>query len=413
MSAAPWQSFLSDATETSGPAFYFERMPVLGGAEPECFYGLDPRETFELSRPSDVEGLAARVARPGEDPGGFFGYLGFDGFGIVEPLAARGTPAGSPFPKGLFAYFPRIVRGGQRRSLRPPRQLPSLKIGAPRDRSRPGAFARSVRRLQRDILDGEAFQVVLAHRRERRREGSLLALVDRLRRRERYAYLFYFRFGSGDRAEIAGASPENVLEVRGDRVAIDPIAGTRPRPPSPGSHRRLPLSRDPKELAEHRMLVDLARNDLGKVSRPGSVRVAQSEVLVRYSRLEHLVSRVEGRLGPGQDAVHALASAFPAGTVSGAPKIRATELLRREEGTWRGPYGGALGLFGPRRQADLALVIRAAFAWGPNLYTEAGAGIVQASNPRQEWEETLQKLSRLESLLEPGTPEGAGGVRGR
>jgi anthranilate synthase component 1 len=412
MSAATWESFLSEIAETSGPAFYFERAPVLGGAEPEGFYGLDPTEVFELSRPSDVEGLADRVAHSGKGAGGLFGYLGFDGFGLVEPLAAPSTPSGSPFPPGIFAHFPRLVRGRKRTPLGPSRPLPSLRTGAPKDRSRPASFARSVRRLQRDILDGEAFQVVLAHRRERPREGSLLALVDRLRRRERYAYLFYFRFGSSDRAEVAGASPENVLELRGDRVAIDPIAGTRPRPPSPGTRRRLPLSRDAKELAEHRMLVDLARNDLGKVSRPGSVRVARSEVLVRYSRLEHLVSRVEGRLAPGQDAVHALASAFPAGTVSGAPKIRATELLRREEGTWRGPYGGALGLFGPGPQADLALVIRAAFAWGPTLYTEAGAGIVQASRPAREWEETLQKLSRLESLLEPDAPKGGRGPRG-
>jgi len=211
---------------------------------------------------------------------------------------------------------------------------------------------------------------------------------------ERFAYFYYLKFG--DR-ELVGATPESVVEVRGDRAFINPIAGTLPTGRA-GIGRR-PLARDPKELAEHRMLVDLARNDLGSVSRAGSVRLIWEERRERYARLEHLVSRVGGRLKPGVGPWQALAAAFPAGTVSGAPKIRATELLRAEERTWRGPYAGAVALLRPRRRADFALAIRSGFAAGSRLYTAAGAGIVHRSQPAREFAETISKLSQVEATL--------------
>jgi len=250
-----------------------------------------------------------------------------------------------------------------------------------------------VDRLRDAIRSGEAFQVVLAHRRAWRRPADLIERAGRLRAAERYAYFYYLRVG--DR-EIVGASPESVVEVEGDIARVNPIAGTLPRTSPAG---RLPLPQDPKELSEHRMLVDLARNDLGRVARPGSVRVLWKERRVRYAQLEHLVSRVGARLKPGLGPWDALAATFPAGTVSGAPKIRATELLRREEGTWRGPYGGSVGLLETGGRADWALTIRSAFAAGPRLFTAAGAGIVHASDGDREFDESLTKLEQLESCL--------------
>lgn len=412
----PLEHFLEEAQEVSGPAFYFERGRSLSGDRPGALYGTGGAEPITLRAPHDVRGLAEEVNGLGSGEGGrWFGYFGFDACGLVEPLLRDSTPAGAPFPLGQFYRFSR-VRSGRPRP--PPRggarELPTLTLGPLRDQVRRRDFERSVRRLQRSILDGEAFQVVLAHRRERERSGPLLSVLSGLRERERYAYLFYLRFGPGDRGEVVGASPESVLEVDGHRATIDPIAGTLPHPsPRRGPKARLPLGSDPKELAEHRMLVDLARNDLGKVCRPGSVQVLRREVRVRYARLEHLVSRVGGELKPDADGVDALASAFPAGTVSGAPKIRAIQLLRREERTWRGPYAGAVGLFGPGGQADFALAIRTAFASGPRLFTAAGAGIVQASHPPQEWEETLHKLSTLEAVLAESAGPGREAGKGR
>jgi len=236
--------------------------------------------------------------------------------------------------------------------------------------------------------------VVLSHRREWPRPDDLIQKAARLRRTERFAFFYYLKFG--DR-EVVGATPESVAEVEGDRAYVNPIAGTLPTRFS--GRRRLPLSRDPKELAEHRMLVDLARNDLGRVSRPGSVRLVWEERRERYARLEHLVSRVGGHVRKGVGAWEVLGAAFPAGTVSGAPKIRATQLLRREERTWRGPYGGTVALVRPHGRADFALTIRTAFAAGPRLYTAAGAGIVHRSRPTREFNETMAKLSHLEATL--------------
>jgi anthranilate synthase component 1 len=285
----------------------------------------------------------------------------------------------------------------------PPRSLQSGRIrrraGNPREDSLPGpAYRRSVRHLIEQIRSGEAFQVVLAHRRSWDRPEDLIDRAGELRASERAAYFYYLKFG--DR-EIVGASPESVVEVEGRRVRVNPIAGTRPLGRE-GRGRR-PLTRDLKELAEHRMLVDLARNDLGRIARPGSVRLRWTERRLRVARMEHLVSRVEASLRDGVGAWEALSATLPAGTVSGAPKIRATQLLRAEERTWRGPYAGAVGWISARNRADWALTIRTGFAAGNRLYTAAGAGIVHRSEPHREYTETLAKLALIESIL-AGSP---------
>lgn len=324
------------------------------------------------------------------------GFLGFDAVGLFEP-ALRERPKGDPFPLGAFALVRRATR-----STVPPRPTPTVghfvDPGRPRSDSMSSArFGRSVRRLVREIRNGEAYQVVLAHRRSWVRPADLLRRAGTLRSSERFAFFYYLRFGD---LEIVGASPESVAEVAGRRAFVNPIAGTIPRG---GSRRgRRPLPMDPKELAEHRMLVDLARNDLGAVARPGTVRLDSLERVERFARLSHLVSRVSADLPRGVGPWDVLAAAFPAGTAVGAPKIRATQLLRREEATWRGVYAGTVGLLTPGGRADWALAIRTAFAAGPRLYTAAGAGIVQRSEPGREFDETLVKLAQVEAALAGG-----------
>jgi anthranilate/para-aminobenzoate synthase component I len=389
----PWAAFVDAAgrTEMSG---YFERAEdgVRRGGIAVWFSGRAHR--IELGPRSDL----AEIGR-GSDRfldrhrgGAVLGYLGFDAVGLFEP-ALRAFPGGSPFPLGELA-FPERVHVARSPAHRPPprstvRTLPNDRESMPRTR-----YISAVRRLRRDIRNGESYQVVLANRRAWRRPPDLLERAGALRASERFAYFFYLRFG--DR-EITGATPESVVELRGRRAVINPIAGTLPRGRS--ARGRLPLKRDPKELSEHRMLVDLARNDLGRVAVPGSVRLLQREERVRYTRLEHLVSRVGAVLPKGVGPWRALAAAFPAGTVSGAPKIRATQLLRREERTWRGPYAGTVGLVLPGQRADWALSIRTGFAAGDRLYTAAGAGIVYPSDPAQEYQETLTKLAHVEEIL--------------
>ena len=390
-----WEEFTAKAPDRE-VAGYFERAP--SGADRSAFAVSFERadDLVALDRKSDLAELARRTDRFLATPrSAVVGYVGFDAVGLFEPALGR-FPVGSPFPLGEIAFV-REARSS-RSPLPTPRPLRGDRPARPlRDTLPPRSFGRSVRRLVHAIRDGEAFQVVLAHRREWARPDDLLARADRLRSTERYSFFYYLKFG--DR-EILGASPESVVEVRGRDAFINPIAGTLPS--GPGHRGRLPLASDPKELAEHRMLVDLARNDLGSVARPGSVRLVWEERRQRYARLEHLVSRVGARLRPGVGPWRALAAAFPAGTVSGAPKIRATELLRREERTWRGPYAGAVGWLRPHHEADFALAIRTGFAAGSRLYTAAGAGIVHRSRPAREFEETLSKLAHVEATLVGG-----------
>ena len=389
----PWETFVDEA-DSSEVAGYFERAADERSSPGRCVWFSRAEETWtaaprtdfaELARASDrfVDGGPGRVV---------LGYLGFDAVGLFEP-ALRRFPADAPFPLGEFAFASRV----HARSFSPPRRgraTAARPLSCPRETLPRARFAASVRRLRRAIRDGEAYQVVLANRRSWKRPVDLLHRAGRLRETERYAFFFYLRFG--DR-ELVGASPESVVEIDGSSAVINPIAGTLP---SGGIARgRAPLAADPKELAEHRMLVDLARNDLGRIATPGSVRLLRKEVRVRYARLEHLVSRVGARLPRNVGPWDVLSATFPAGTVSGAPKIRATELLRSEERTWRGPYGGAVGLIRPGHRADWALTIRTAFAAGPRLYTAAGAGIVYRSNPTREFHETLAKLAHVEDTL--------------
>ena len=394
----PWKEFAERAARSEA-AGYFERSSdrARGSGLAVSFTRAD--SVLPLTPTTDVSELARASDRflGGGGRRAILGYAGFDCVGLFEP-ALHSFPKGAPFPLGEFAE----VRSLDVRPVPPRKLLPPSAANTERpiaDSLPRTAYERSVRRLRRDIRDGEAYQVVLAHRRAWPRPADLLERAGRLRASERYAFFFYLRFG--DR-ELVGASPESVIEVEGSHAYVNPIAGTIW--PDPKSAGRLPLEVDPKELSEHRMLVDLARNDLGGIARPGTVRLLWKERRVRYARLDHLVSRVTAELRPHVGAWQAFGASFPAGTVSGAPKIRAVEILRREEDTWRGPYAGAVGLLRPGGRADWALTIRSAFAARDRLYTAAGAGIVHRSDPGQEFRETLAKLAHVEAVV-TGAPK--------
>ena len=266
------------------------------------------------------------------------------------------------------------------------------------------------------IAAGEAIQVVLARRQSfglpkdpatgERLDG--IALYRALRRVNPSPYLFFVRTPT---FEVVGASPELLLQVEGDKLTTHPIAGTRPRGKDAREDEILAeqLQRDPKERAEHVMLVDLGRNDLGRVARPGTVTVSKYMEVERYSHVLHLVSHVEGRLRPDLDALDALRAVFPAGTLSGAPKVRAMQLIAAAEGERRGLYGGAVGYLGYDGNLDTAITIRSAVLKGGQAHIHTGAGIVAGSVPEKEFEETEHKAAALRRAIElaAGLPEGA------
>ena len=264
------------------------------------------------------------------------------------------------------------------------------------------------------IAAGEAIQVVLA----RRQSFDLptdpatgapidgIGLYRSLRRVNPSPYLFFVRTPA---YEVVGASPELLLQVERDRLTTHPIAGTRPRGADPREDALLAeeLQRDPKERAEHVMLVDLGRNDLGRVARPGTVSVSKYMEVERYSHVLHLVSHVEARLKLELDALDALRSVFPAGTLSGAPKVRAMQLIAAAEGERRGLYGGAVGYLGYDGNLDTAITIRSAVLKDGQAHIHTGAGIVAGSVPEREFEETEHKAAALRRAIEQaaGVPE--------
>jgi anthranilate synthase component 1 len=269
------------------------------------------------------------------------------------------------------------------------------------------AYIHAVEVAKEAIASGEAIQVVLARRQSfelpadpatgRPLDG--ISLYRALRRVNPSPYLFFVRTPS---FEVVGASPELLLQVEGDKLTTHPIAGTRPRGADEREDQILAeqLQRDPKERAEHIMLVDLGRNDLGRVSRPGTVTVSKYMEVEKYSHVLHLVSHVEGRLKPELDALDALRSVFPAGTLSGAPKVRAMQLIAAAEGERRGLYGGAVGYLGYDGNLDTAITIRSAVLREGRAHIHTGAGIVAGSVPEKEFEETEHKAAALRRAIE-------------
>ena len=251
-------------------------------------------------------------------------------------------------------------------------------------------FQRAVRRAKEYIAAGDVMQVVLSQRMRRPFASSPLSLYRALRSLNPSPYMFYYDFGD---FHVVGASPEILVRKEGSAVTLRPIAGTRPRGATREADEKLAqeLLADPKEVAEHVMLVDLGRNDVGRVAQIGSVRLTDRMVVERYSHVMHIVSNVEGVLKPGLTSIDVLRAAFPAGTVSGAPKVRAMEIIDELEPTGRGIYAGAVGYVSFQDDMDTAIAIRTAVIKDGTLYAQVGAGIVHDSVPESEWTETQNK----------------------
>ena len=261
------------------------------------------------------------------------------------------------------------------------------------------SFKEMVRAAKEYILAGDIIQVVLSQRFHTETDLTPFALYRALRHINPSPYLFYLKLG--DVIQI-GSSPEILVRLENDEIELRPIAGTRHRGKTAAEDQALAeeLLADPKERAEHLMLVDLGRNDTGRVSRPGSVEVRDLLVIERYSHVMHIVSGVHGLLEPGCDQFDVMSACFPAGTVSGAPKIRAMEIIEELEPERRGPYAGAVGYFGFSGNMDFCITIRTFVMRGRDLWIQAGAGIVADSDPGREFEETLNKARGLRRAVE-------------
>ena len=382
-------------------------------------------------------GALMRASAAGAEPdlpfsGGAVGYFGYDVVRTLEHLPA-GPPDDAGLPDALFiitdlmlvldnllnrarmvaavdvpagaseAERGRVYDAAAARldawmeRLAAPSPLAPLPAGAamqPAEASSPcpGAdYQRGVRTLKDHIAAGDIFQAVLSRRLEVPGAVDPLTLYRCLRSLNPAPYLYYLRL---DDFAIVGSSPEVLVRVEDRDVTVRPIAGTRPRGATPVADAALAaeLLRDPKELAEHEMLVDLGRNDVGRVAVFGSVRVVEHHALERYAHVQHIVSEVRGLLRPGLDAVDALKACFPAGTVTGAPKVRAMELLDGLERTRRGPYAGAVGYIGwGARRLDTAIAIRTCVVQRDRVLLQAGAGIVADSDPAAELAECDHK----------------------
>ena len=254
-------------------------------------------------------------------------------------------------------------------------------------------------RIKRYVAAGDTMQVVLSQRLSAPFKKSPLALYRALRRLNPSPYLFCLNLGDH---HVVGASPEILVRAEHGRITVRPIAGTRPRGDTPETDRALEqeLLADPKEVAEHLMLIDLGRNDVGRVAKTGSVRLTEKMVIERYSHVMHIVSNVEAELNTGLHALDALAASFPAGTLSGAPKVRAMQIIDELEPVRRGIYGGAVGYLGWDGTMDMAIAIRTAVIRQGTLHVQAGAGIVADSQADAEWEETMNKAKAMMKAAE-------------
>ncbi|GEP09979.1 anthranilate synthase component I [Methylobacterium gnaphalii] len=258
----------------------------------------------------------------------------------------------------------------------------------------PDDYLRMVAKAKEYIVAGDIFQVVLSQRFEAPFTLPAFALYRSLRRTNPAPFLCYLDFSD---FQVVCSSPEILVRVRDDKVTIRPIAGTRRRGATPAEDKALAdeLLADPKERSEHLMLLDLGRNDVGRVSKIGTVTVTSSFFLEYYSQVMHIVSNVEGELDPRHDTLSALAAGFPAGTVSGAPKVRAMEIIDELEREKRGPYGGCIGYFGARGEMDTCIVLRTAIVKDGRMHVQAGAGIVYDSDPQSEQQECVNKAKAL------------------
>ncbi|MFM7335658.1 MAG: anthranilate synthase component I [Tabrizicola sp.] len=260
-------------------------------------------------------------------------------------------------------------------------------------------YKAAVEKAKDYIRAGDIFQVVPSQRWSQRFTLPPFALYRSLRRTNPSPFMFFFNFGG---FQIVGASPEILVRLRGGEVTVRPIAGTRKRGATPEEDKALELDllADPKERAEHLMLLDLGRNDVGRVAKVGTVRPTETFIIERYSHVMHIVSNVVGEIADGQDALSALLAGLPAGTVSGAPKVRAMEIIDELEPEKRGVYGGGVGYFAANGEMDFCIALRTAVLKDETLYIQAGGGVVFDSDPEAEYQETVNKSNALRRAAE-------------
>jgi anthranilate synthase component 1 len=257
-----------------------------------------------------------------------------------------------------------------------------------------GDFLAAVRRSKEYIFAGDCMQVQISQRTTRAFDAPPLELYRALRGVNPSPYMYFFDFGDH---HVVGASPEIMVRLQGGTVTLRPIAGTRPRGRTPEEDAKTAeeLLADPKERAEHVMLIDLGRNDVGRVAQTGTVRVTETMAVERYSHVMHIVSNVEGQVKPGLDAIDVFRASFPAGTVTGAPKVRAMQIIDELEPVKRGVYSGAVGYLGFNGDMDVAIAIRTAVLKDGRLHVQAAAGVVADSDPQSEWQETQHKARAI------------------
>jgi len=365
--------------------------------------------------------------------GGLAGYFGYDIVRHIEPRlgrAAKPDPLGlpdirlllseelavvdnlsgklhlivyaNPAEPGAYARASRRLQE-LRAGLRKPSELPPHDARAPLENARSNigeaAFYAAVARCKRYIADGDMMQVQISQRIAQPFPHSPVNLYRSLRSINPSPYMFYFDFGD---CQLVGASPEILVRREGDKVTLRPIAGTRRRGATPEKDLEMEreLLGDPKERAEHLMLIDLGRNDVGRIAKIGSVKVTETMVVERYSHVMHMVSNVEGMVDAALTPMELLRATFPAGTVTGAPKVRAMEIIEELEPEKRGVYAGAAGYLGFNGNLDLAIAIRTGIVKDGTLYVQAAAGIVADSIPENEWLETRNKARALLAAAE-------------
>jgi len=433
-------------------AFLLESAEGSRGTAGYSFIGTEPYRVLSTRQEDRVNPLSPLAAELAEHRlveteglpdfcGGAVGYLGYETIRRLEELP---SPDSDPLalPESLFmlvntllifdhaqskikivslappdgddAYRAAVAKIDElaarlRQPLEPPHPTPPLRKSSGTAETLSNLtrakFEANVAKAREYITEGEAIQIVLSQRLSRRTVAQPLAIYRALRRINPSPYMFFLDFKG---FQLIGSSPEILVRALNGTVTTRPLAGTRPRGKTPAEDKRLEkeLRADEKERAEHIMLVDLGRNDIGRVSLPGTVRVSELMEVERYSHVMHLVTNVEGKLRPDLAPIDALAACFPAGTVSGAPKIRAMEVIAELEPDRRGPYAGCVGYFSFSGAMDTAITIRTIVMADGVAHVQAGAGIVYDSIPKREFEETMNKARALLKAIEEAEAPG-------
>ena len=426
----PLSVFASLREQFEGESFLLESVEGTKKTARYSFIGVDPIHVFR-SRAGLVQcnGSTLKTENPFEALRACFksfncgtselapfsgGMVGYVGYGMVRYFEGVEEPSSMDGPvPDLYFVIPKhlvcvdhlnsrtlLISHGKIADIRAalskvePLSPTDLAVGEGRSNSSKEEFEKMVSRAKEHILDGDIFQVVLSRRTDFKVRGDPLEMYRALRRLNPSPYLFYLDF---DQIQLLGSSPEMLVRLEGNRLTTRPLAGTRPRSPDPEEDEKLKLEMllDDKERAEHLMLVDLHRNDMGRVSRFGTVKVNELMAVEKYSHVQHIVSNVESEISPDKDAFDALRACFPAGTVTGAPKVRAMEIISDLERTPRGPYAGAVGYFDFTGNMDFAITIRSISVVGGRASVQAGAGIVADSVPEREYKETEHKMGAM------------------